>query len=293
MKKILILLVSLTFIFTPASLVAGLTGLAGVGGIDVILANIVDTVPEESTEPTDEEITPTEEEVIEEPSVPTCTEVETTPSTTLTLDDMCAAILPEGISAKKARGKGYRGVGNIARVLHEVNKDASAKEEVLRIACSILEKERAANSEMIEEEVVVVPSETSVYALWTAHPSLSITSTGNIVYIVKATMQDGVVVKHEIVQELGTFTALDTALDIDYSYVDAPLPGHDIYAYYQNTSYEGLSERYMFASASLAELKTTLTTSANNAKCAHYASNGSGSLTNSGSFWTEVCPLLD
>lgn len=139
----------------------------------------------------------------------------------------------------------------------------------------------------VNNETVCDSGYNKVYAIVCLHPSASISSSSNRISI-KTFCQDNKDLNNTLSKDIGSF--VDNKYKVYYSSEDKPKYGHDKYAYYSGTQYNGLSEIYMYASSSKSEFKTKVKNDIDNHSCKGWAANSSGSLNSSGNFWTYFCP---
>ena len=132
-----------------------------------------------------------------------------------------------------------------------------------------------------------------VYAINTAHPSASLSSSSNKVYINTICQRDKSV---EVIKKnyVGSFTDSPSKYKMYYSSNNRPAYGYDTFDYYSGTEYNGLNERYMYASKTKAELNTKVKNDIYNNDCKRYAANTSGgNLESHSNFWVYFCPKED
>ena len=126
-----------------------------------------------------------------------------------------------------------------------------------------------------------------IFALATTHPSGHIYSSGNTIRVVKLKVEPTTyrVLQYTNLRTIGTFMNQPNLYSMWYSDGNRPVYGHSVYWLYQGTEYEGLSERYMYPSASIEELASKLTYPTK------MASNYSGgNLYRHDNFWTNFSP---
>lgn len=134
-----------------------------------------------------------------------------------------------------------------------------------------------------QEEKIAIENNT-IFAIATRHPSGSIYSSSNIVEVVKLKVEPATnsIVEQITLKTLGTFTNQPALYSMWYSTGLRPVNGYSVYWLYENTLYNGLSERYMYASNSLTELADKLIYSAKIASNFH-----GGNLNRDDNFWTN------
>ena len=134
----------------------------------------------------------------------------------------------------------------------------------------------------------------AIYSLYFPHPSINIQSSNNKVLLMKTLLNKGVRVKRLVITQLGTFVSLPKEYTINYSYINQPKNGYNIYDFYKNTSYDGMTERDMYASLSISELIQKINTDIESEKCKRWSANShGGNLGRDDNFWTNFCPKYD
>ncbi len=129
------------------------------------------------------------------------------------------------------------------------------------------------------------------YAIQTVQMSINISSGSNKVKLLKVSRVDGTTTS-KVIQTFGTFVSAPNLYEVYYgssSDIDAPKIGHDVYAYYKGTMFEGYSERYWYASLTLEDMMSKVQNDISNNIAVKQASNAAGAdLTKRGNFWTYL-----